>query len=154
MVVAITSINKSSGRRGAPMAPPPPLRPRELTTTRSQIKMIIWGQKYHDKVAKTLVGDEFDDQGCPDTDKTIDFDGRQHTKHLVIRHVRRALIVEMHTIDTYGLGYPHNDDDDNTNALNDGGEVQGDNDYHEPNRNPKYVGLNGPPTTHIIRVNH
>ncbi len=56
--------------------------------------------------------------------------------------------------DTSSLGDPHNDDDDSTDALDDGGEVQGDNDYHEPNRGPKDVGPNGPPITCIIRAYH
>jgi hypothetical protein len=33
IVVALTSINKSSGRKGAPMGPPPPTRLNEVTTT-------------------------------------------------------------------------------------------------------------------------
>ncbi|CAM6026761.1 unnamed protein product [Sphagnum balticum] len=78
------------------MAPPPPLGPREVTTTRSQIKGTTRGQKCRDKVAKALVGDEFDDQGCPKTDGIIDIDGRQRTKHLVTKHVRRVMIVENH----------------------------------------------------------
>jgi hypothetical protein len=52
------------------------------------------------------------------------------------------------------LSDQHNNDDRNTYASNDGGEVQGDNDYYEPNRSPKDVGPNGLLTTHIIRTNH
>jgi hypothetical protein len=136
------------------MGPPPPLGPKVVTTTRSQIKMTTHGQKCRDKVAKTLVGDEFDDQGCLNTNGIIDIDGWRHTKDLVIKHVRKATIVEMHAIDKFGLNYPHNDDDENIDALDDGGEVQGDSDYHEPNRGPKDVGPSGPPTTRITRANY
>ncbi len=51
------------------------------------------------------------------------------------------MTMEVHTTKTFSLGDPHKNDDDNTNALDDGGEVQGDNDYHEPNRSPKMLGL-------------
>jgi hypothetical protein len=56
------------------------------------------------------------------------------------------MIMEIHTTDTFDLGDPHNDDD--------GGEVQRDSDYHEPNRSPKDVVHGGPPTTRITRTNN
>jgi hypothetical protein len=74
-------------------------------------------------------------------DGIIDIDGWWCTKHLVTKHVRKAMTMEVHTTKTFSLGDPHKNDDDNTNALDDGGEVQGDNDYHEPNRSPKMLGL-------------
>jgi hypothetical protein len=43
------------------MAPPPPSRPKEITTTRFQIKTTTREQKCQDKVAKAFVGDEVDD---------------------------------------------------------------------------------------------
>jgi hypothetical protein len=94
------------------MGPPPPLGPKEVTTTQFQIKRTTQGQKCWDKEAKAFVGDELDDQGCPNTDEIIDIDGQWCIKCLVIRHVRKAMIVEVHTIDTSSLGDPHNDDDD------------------------------------------
>jgi hypothetical protein len=57
----ITFINRSSGQRGALMAPPPPSRPKEVTTTRFQIKRTTQGQKCQDKAAKAFVEDEVDD---------------------------------------------------------------------------------------------
>jgi hypothetical protein len=62
--------------------------------------------------------------------------------------------VEVDTIDTSSLGNHHSDDDDNTYASNDGGEVQGDSDSHEPNRGPKKVGPSGPSTTRLTKANH
>jgi hypothetical protein len=38
IIAALTSINRSSGRKGAPMGPPPPSGLNEVATTRSQIK--------------------------------------------------------------------------------------------------------------------
>jgi hypothetical protein len=64
------------------------------------------------------------------------------------------MIVEVHTIVTSSLGNHHSNDDDNTYALDDGGEVQGDSDSHEPNRGPKHVGPSGPLTTRLIKANH
>jgi hypothetical protein len=43
------------------MAPPPPSRPKEITTTQFQIKRTTHGQKCQDKAAKAFVGDEVDD---------------------------------------------------------------------------------------------
>jgi hypothetical protein len=57
------------------MGPPPPLGPREVTTTQSQIKKTPQGQKRRNKVAKAFVGDEFDDKKHPNIDMIIDFDG-------------------------------------------------------------------------------
>ncbi len=57
----VTFIKRSSGWRGAPMAPPPPSRPKEITTTQFQIKRTTHGQKCQDKAAKAFVGDEVDD---------------------------------------------------------------------------------------------
>jgi len=54
-------------------------------------------------------------------------------KCLVTRHVGKAMTMEMHTTKTYYLSDWHSDDDHNTNALNNGDEVQGDIDHHEPN---------------------
>jgi hypothetical protein len=63
MVAIITSINRLSGQRTTAMGPPPPLGPKEVTTTQSQIKRNTQRQKHQDKVAKAFVGDELDDQG-------------------------------------------------------------------------------------------
>jgi len=51
------------------------------------------------------------------------------------------MTIEVHTTKTFSLGDPHKNDDDNMNASDDGGEVQGDSDYHEPNGSPKMLGL-------------
>jgi hypothetical protein len=103
IVVALTSINRSSGWRGAPMGPPPPTRSNEVTTTRSQIKRTTWGQECRDKVAKAFFGDEFDDQGHPNTDRIIEIVSRRHTKCLVTRHVGRAMTVEVHTTNNQSI---------------------------------------------------
>lgn len=58
--------------------------------------------------------------------------------------------MEVYTTNTFGLGNRH----DNMDESNDGGEVQRDNDYHEPNRGPKDVGPSDPPITNITRANH
>jgi hypothetical protein len=39
-------------------------------------------------------------------------------------------------------------------VSNDGGKVQGDNDYHELNRHPRDVGHRGFSITHITTVHH
>ncbi len=62
------------------------------------------------------------------------------------------MTVEVHTTNTFVLCDQHNNH--NTNASNDGGDVQGDNDYYEPHRGPKDVGLNSLPTTCMNRANH
>ncbi len=72
-----------------------------------------------------FVRDELDDQGRPNIDGIIDIDGRQHIKHLVTRHVEKAMTVEVHTIDTCGLSDPHNNDDDNMNGSDDGVRYKG-----------------------------
>jgi hypothetical protein len=59
-----------------------------------------------------------------------------------------------HTIDAFGLSNQHNDDDHNTNALYDGGDVQKDIDYHGQNRGPKDVGPYGPFIICISKANH
>jgi hypothetical protein len=76
----------------------------------------------------------------------INIDGRQHINCLVT--------TEVYTTNTFGLGNRHSNDDDNMDASNDGGEVQRDNDYHEPNRGPQDVGHGDLPITHITRANH
>jgi hypothetical protein len=57
----VTFLNRWSGQRGAPMAPPPPSRPKEITTTQFQIKRTTCEQTCQDKVAKAFVWDEVDD---------------------------------------------------------------------------------------------
>ncbi len=84
-------------------------------------------------MAKAFVGEEIDDQGHPNMDKIIDIDGWRCMKCLVTRHVGKAMTMEVPTSNTYYLCDRHSDDDHNMNASNDGDEVQGDNDHHEPN---------------------
>jgi hypothetical protein len=59
----------------------------------------------------------------------------------VIRHVKKALIVEVHTADTSSLGDPHNNHDDSMDASDNGGEVQGDGDYLNQIKAQKMLGL-------------
>ncbi len=70
-MVVVTSINGSSGWRGAPMAPPPPSRLMDITTTQFKIKRNTWGQKRWDKALKTFVGEEIDDQWCINIDGLV-----------------------------------------------------------------------------------
>jgi len=133
MVAIITFINRSSRHKRPPMAPPPLSWLKEVITTLLHIKRTTWGQKHHNKVAKAFVGEEVDDQSHPNMDRIIDIDGQWCMKCLVTRHVGKAMTMEVHTTKTYYLCDWHGDDDHNTNALNDGDEVQGDIDHHEPN---------------------
>jgi hypothetical protein len=47
-----------------------------------------------------FVGNELDDQRHPNINGIINVDGQRRTKHLVTKHVERAMTMEVHTTDT------------------------------------------------------